>query len=303
MDLSTSIIRDLLMYFTIFSICAVAGMFSERSGIINMGLDGYMVIGALIYSIYGSKFNHSTFGQITGIFVALIFVGIFSLLHSFATIKLNCDHIIAGIAINIFGEAIGLFVATLPKFQGTFIASKYKPFYLDSQNVISLYLFISIIVSCAVGLYFTFTKVGRKHIAAGENPNALDVVGVSVNKYRFIAVTISSMMAGFAGIAYCILKGSGSYFGSVNGYGYIALAIMVAGQWRTIYCLLFSAIFSATFAIVPFLTSYQAFSGLKNYEELLNAIPFAISLMVMVFVSKKSSPPKASGQPFIKIRR
>ncbi|KAF5275456.1 hypothetical protein FQR65_LT16674 [Abscondita terminalis] len=203
-------------FFIVLSLAGLAGMISERSGVVNIAIEGFMTFGALLFAI-----------------LVVVFMGaIMSLMHSFVAIKLKCDQIISGTAINLFMQGIGMFLVTSGVIGGdkTFIDGKYSLISIDSGNIFTVYLFITIIITACTGFYFTFTRTGNRHIAAGENPNALDAVGISVIKYRFLAVAASGAVATLAGILFLILLKSSTFYGSVDGFGFIGLAIMIIGQ-------------------------------------------------------------------------
>ncbi|AOG60578.1 ribose/galactose ABC transporter permease [Spiroplasma helicoides] len=304
-DFSLQVVSYILGYFVIFFIAAMAGMVSERSGVVNIGIEGFMTIGALIYSICGVYF-HPTMGnwsQILGMIFAIIGASVYSLLHILATLKLKCDQIISGTAINILAQGIGLFVVYSGLIGGdtTKIDSTYGQIAADKgTNAFSIYLVITIIITCILGIYFSLTKTGKRHIAAGENPYALEAAGISVIKYRFIWVVISAGLAGLAGTFFVMIRLQGSFRGDVQGYGFLAMAIMIAGQWRIKYIALFTLLFSIFFSlseVVP-LKVPSIPTG-----KWMSALPFVFSLIAMIVIAKWSKPPAAIGQPYDKAKR
>ncbi|ARU92276.1 ribose/galactose ABC transporter permease [Spiroplasma clarkii] len=289
-------------FFVVFLLAALASMFSERSGVVNLGVEGYMTIGALTFAITTNKlYSGSDWTQVVGFLTAFIVAGIFSLLHIFASLKLKCDQIISGTAINLLAQGIGLFVVTSGVIgDPTKIDTFSFKISLDSNDIFTIYLIISMIIIAVMGIYFSLTRTGKRHIAAGENPNALEAAGISVLKYRFWCVMLSSAIAGIAGAFYVMNRTSGSFYGSVNGFGFLGLAIMIAGQWRIKFITLFSAIFALFFAIADVLpvmvTSFPQGDWVK-------ALPFIFSLIAMMAISRMSKPPAASGVPYDKSAR
>ncbi|ALD65998.1 ABC transporter permease [Spiroplasma cantharicola] len=311
-DFISALFSDTSTFFAIFMLAAIAGMFSERSGVVNLGIEGFMTMGALGYSLFGfavhsSGAEISQWWQLIGLFVGAVMGGLLSLLHAFTAIKLKGDQIISGTAINILAQGIALVLATStltgPE---NYISTGFMVIGIGSgiNIIITLYLVIAIIISLIVGFYFTFTKTGTRHIAAGENPHALDSAGISVTKYRVVCILISGMLAGLAGAIFVVSRLLGSFAGSVQGYGYISLAIMILGQWRISMIALFSFVFSLMFAFGTRLPVIEnAGNWMKTNGSLFRILPFVMSLVIMMIFARKSKPPKANGIPFDKTQR
>ncbi|WP_338985256.1 ABC transporter permease [Spiroplasma endosymbiont of Diplazon laetatorius] len=307
-----SVFANTSTFFAIFMLAAIAGMFSERSGVVNLGIEGFMTMGALGYSIFGYAVHSSgadpnDWLQLVGLAIGAAMGGLLSLLHAFTAIKLKGDQVISGTAINILAQGIALVLATSTMTgPENYIATGFLPIAIDSgvNQMFTIYLIMAIIVSLGIGFYFTFTKTGTRHIAAGENPHALDAAGISVTKYRLWCVILSGSIAGLAGAIFVVSRLLGSFAGSVQGYGFISLAIMILGQWRVGLISLFAFVFAFVFALgtqLPFLKTDSAW--MKTNASLLRILPFVTSLLVMMIFAKKSKPPKASGIPFDKTQR
>ncbi|AKU79648.1 ABC transporter permease [Spiroplasma turonicum] len=297
------IVSTLLGFFTIFLISSISGLISERAGVINVGIDGFMTIGALIFCIVGKTMNNNL-TQFIAILVAIICASLFSLLHAFASITLKANQIISGTAINLFSQGIGLYFASSKNISSMGrINSGYTLIGWGQENFLTIYFILAIIITFVVGIYFSYTTVGKRHIAAGENPSTLDVVGINVNKYRYIAILFSGLLAGLAGCFFVMIYNSSSFYGTVNGYGYLGLTILVVGQWRIKYILLFSFLFSVFFSLSNILPLLNINDFLSTNKSLLQAFPFLLSIITMVIFAKKSSPPMAVGVPFIKTNR
>ncbi|AKX33983.1 ribose/galactose ABC transporter permease [Spiroplasma litorale] len=304
------LLEAISIYFVIFSLASLSGLISERSGVINVGIDGMMVIGALAYAIVGSKMyknDNTPILQLVPIIVAAIVGGLFALLHSFASIKLKADQIVSGTAINLFAQGIAMFLTTTrgwTESNGTLITSGYKIVsFSGTNNIFTLYLLISIIITCFSGIYFSFTRTGVRHIAVGENPQAVSSSGINVLKYRYLAVLTSGLLAGISGAFFVILKNNGNFYGTVNGFGFIALAIMIVGQWKIRFTVVASFLFSVFFTIgekIFYLTSNE---WIKSNGNLFNMMPFILSLLTMITISKFSKPPKSIGEPYEKSKR
>ncbi|ATI74312.1 ABC transporter permease [Mesoplasma florum] len=301
-----TIFKLFLAFFAIFTLAAIAGMFTERSGIVNLGIEGFMTIGALFYtlSIYFIKDAGVDVVSIKVLIIIIAFIfamiggSLFSLLHSFMSLKLKTDQVISGTVINLLAQGIGLFVVNIEAVSnGSTINAQISPEVMNGFSFLTAYMLIAFCFSLVIGLYFTFTKTGTRHISAGENPNALDAAGIKVNKYRFVCITISGAIAGLSGAIFVITQTLQNFDGSVQGLGFISLAIMIIGQWRVSLIVFFSGIFSIMFAIG---------TGLdigSQFRPLTKALPFMMSIFVMVIASKWSSPPQASGIAFDKTLR
>lgn len=303
------------MFFAIpLLIVALGGMFSERSGVVNIALEGIMVMGAFASISFISLFQNVMSGQlllILAIFVAGLTGALFSLLHAFASINLKADQTISGTALNMFAPAFAVFVARTMQgvqqiqFLDTFHIAK-VPFLGDIpflgpilfQNCyITTYIgFVIVIVSEIV---INHTKFGLRLRACGEYPQAADSVGINVYKIRYAAVLISGMLGGIGGLVF-VVPTSTNFNATVAGYGFLALAVLIFGQWRT------NKIFFAAFFFGIMKTFAAAYSGIPILKslpisnEVYKMIPYIATLVVLSFFSKSSQAPKASGVPYDK---
>ncbi|AVN64719.1 MULTISPECIES: ABC transporter permease [Mesoplasma] len=291
-----------LGFFVVFTLAAISGMFSERSGVVNLGIEGFMTIGALAYVSFCFMVKKTSNNVedlhvlylLVGALFSMVVAGLFSLLQTLMVLKLKTDQIISGTVINLLAQGIALFIVHIQGFGtgGTILGSLSPK--LISLNYFIAYAIFTMLVTVTIGLYFTFTKVGTRHIAAGENPQALDAAGVKVNRYRFVCIIISGAIAGLAGTMFVVTQSLQNFNGSVQGLGFIALAIMIIGQWRVSLIVMLCIIFSIMFSIGQKIT---------GWNSLPRALPFIMSIVVMVIASKWSSPPQASGVPFDKTLR
>jgi len=303
------------MYFAIpLLIVALGGMFSERSGIINIALEGIMVMGAFISISFINIFQDSMSGQqllILAVLVAGLAGCVFSLLHAFASIKLKADQTISGTALNLFAPAFAIFVARMVQgvqqiqFKDTFHISK-VPFLGDipligpilfQNSYITTYIGIGIAIMSWV--IINHTRFGLRLRACGEHPQAADSVGINVYKIRYAGVMISGVLAGIGGLVF-VVPTSTNFNASVAGYGFLALAVLIFGQWRT------KRIFIAAFFFGIMKTFAAAYSGIPFLKdipisnEVYKMIPYIATLVVLTFSSKNSQAPKAEGIPYDK---
>ncbi|MFP3154777.1 ABC transporter permease [Lachnospiraceae bacterium ZAX-1] len=303
------------MFFTIpLLIVALGGMYTERSGVINIALEGIMVMGAFV-SIF---FINAVQGVISGQLLLLLAVlvagaagGIFSLLHAFASVNLRADQTISGTALNMFAPAFAIFIARMVTgmqqipFQDTFHIAKVPilgdiPFIgpLLFQNCyITTYLGIAIFI--IAGIVISKTRFGLRLRACGEHPQAADTVGINVYRIRYAGVFISGVLAGIGGLVF-VIPTSTNFNASVAGYGFLAVAVLIFGQWRT------GRIFMAAFFFGIMKTFASAYSGIPFLKDLpipnevYKMIPYLATLIVLIFLSKNSQAPKAEGIPYDK---
>ena len=303
------------MFFMIpLMIVALGGLFSEMSGIVNIALEGKMIMGAFTGILFITTFQESLPGQpilMLGLLVAMITGIVTSFFHAYATINLKANQIISGIAINMFAPAFAVYVSRIVA--GTQNIHFLNQFRIDNvplfgdipmigpmffQNVyITTYLGFVILAVSAFVLYKT--KFGLRLRACGEHPHAADSVGVSVTKMRYAGVLISGALAGMGGVIY-IVPISTVFSGSVSGYGFLALAVLIFGGWRPAK-ILFAAFFfgimqavAASYSAIPFLL------GLGIPAHFYRMGPYIATLIVLAFTSKNTMAPRAAGQPYDK---
>lgn len=308
-----------MMFFSIpLLVVALAAMFSERSGVINIGLEGMMIIGAFAGTIYLHYAGmNSTNGQghlIIALLIATLAGLIYSALHAFASINMLADQTISGTAINMFASAFAIFIARSLigiqqiSFTGVFRIAKIPvlgdiPFIgpaLFQNAYITTYLGFAILFIAAFVLYKT--SFGLRLRSAGEFPQATDAAGISVKKTRWSGVLISGALGGFGGLAY-IVPISTEFNGSVAGYGFLAIAVLIFGQWKPKYIALAAFFFgllktiSAAYTGIPFLYNL----GLP--QVFYQVMPYIITILALFLTSKKSAAPASLGQPFDKGKR
>ena len=307
---------------------ALGGMYSERSGVINIALDGFMIMGALVGCLtlkaldaagWGATVGKSQLGVLVAVLVAGVSGMVFSLLLAFAAINLKADQTIGGTALNIFAPAFAVVLAWAVQGQGhtdisipgwtrlkaeslgitgkvnvDFLATFFKKFYITIPLAVLL---------LAIAWFVLFrTRFGLRLRACGEHPQAAASVGISVYKMRYCGVMISGVLGGVGGLAYVLVAGS-SFSGTVGGYGFLALAVMIFGNWmpgRILFSAMFFALFKVvgtSYTLLPFLPKFE---GVQKVSNLYNLLPYIVTLLVLVFTSKKSRAPKAEGIPYDK---
>ncbi|KOA20744.1 branched-chain amino acid transport system / permease component [Clostridium homopropionicum DSM 5847] len=281
----------------------LGGVFSEKSGVVNIGLEGMMIMGAF-FAVFGS---YTTGSPIIGILFAMIAGGVIAAIHGFLSIHLRADQIISGTAINLFATALASFlIGPIFKTGGqTNIVkglSYNLPGFLKNVPILnSLNWFVILaIVLVFVSNYVIFkTPLGLRIRAVGEHPSAADTLGISVYKMRYLCVIISGVLAGLGGAALSIGITPLYRDGMVAGRGFIALAAMIFGNWKpfgTMWaCMLFA--FGTAFQMVA-----QGFSiSLPN--EFYQSIPYILTMLALAGFVGKTEAPRADGKPYIKGER
>ena len=303
------------MFFSIpLLIVALGGMFSERSGVINIALEGIMIMGAFTSILFISTFQEQLPGQpilILAILVAALTGIIVSLAHAYASINMKANQVISGTAINMFAPACAIYVVRMIRTvqQIPFV----NQFRIESVPVlgdipvlgsllfkntyITTYLGFGILIASWVLLYKT--KFGLRLRACGEHPQAADSVGINVYKMRYAGVAVSGALAGIGGLVF-VVPTSTNFNATVSGYGFLALAVLIFGQWRP-FRILFAAFFFGLMKTVASAysgISFLANTGIPNYVY--KMIPYIATLVVLAFTSKKSQAPRAEGIPYDK---
>lgn len=283
--------------FSVLTIATISTLLSERVGILNIGVNGMMIVGAITFSTFSKLIGINSslhwYWQIFALLFVCIISAIISLLHSFACITLKADQTVVGMAINIFASGLGLFFINIPGLStGNNIVSSFQNIAIDKNKIFNLYLLIAIIIIVLIFVFFNFTRLGMNYKAIGENTHAAYAAGINIIKSQYISVTFSGILAGFAGALY-IFYNSNIFAGNVQGMGYTALAILICGQWRIeiicIVSLFFSLLISATSNEWNILVSLN----------LLKTLPYILTIIFMIFISKYSKIPKSVGIPFI----
>ncbi|WP_368486354.1 ABC transporter permease [Spiroplasma sp. DGKH1] len=290
--------------FAVLLIASMAGLYSERAGVVNIAIDGMMIIGALVYALLGKAFaQQGNAMQLVALVISSMIAGLFAVLHAFASVTLRAQQVVSGTAINLLATGLGLFFVTIPSLApGNMIQTGFTTIGIDKYQIVNIFVIIAVVIALFTFFFFRFTKRGTRYVAAGENPNAIDAAGISVIKTRYVAVIISGCLAGLAGAMFTHFV-SGQFRGDVQGQGYIALAIMIFGQWRIQYITLGSMLFSFLIALANSLWRFTGWNIADPSNQLLKIIPFALALVTMVAFSKYSKMPKADGIPFNKSLR
>jgi len=310
-----SIIEQIFPYAIIFTIplliTALGGLFSERSGIVNIALEGLMIIGAfsgaLSIHYLSGVMDNNTLVLWLGLLAAVLAGVLFSILHAFASINLNANQIISGTAINMIATALTVFLARNITGSGNIrITSGFSPSnvpFLSDIPVIGDLFFtktypttwfvLAILFVSSFVLYKT--RFGLRLRSCGEYPQAAEAAGINVRRVRYSGVLISGAFAGLGG-ALIIVTYAGEFTGTVSGLGFLALASLIFGQWKPLGVLAatFFFGFASTIANVS-----QVIPELAVIPPiLLKIFPYVVTLIALVIFSKSSQAPKAVGETF-----
>ena len=295
---------------------ALGGCFSEHSGVINIGLEGIMVMGALGGALMMKYLPGSTatlFIIILVVLASVVFGMIFSLLLGVASINFNADQTLVGTALNLLGPALAVVIVraintaeSVDNVSSTIAYRHAKQAFLVNigKFEFSWFMLISFFVLVASYIVLYKTKFGLRLMACGEHPQAADSVGINVYKMRYAGVLISGALGGLGGLVYITAGVSEWKFeNGVAGFGFLALAVMIFGQWKPVNIGLAALLFGLFRALSNVYTGFPALVALKLPSTLYNMFPYIISLIVLVFVSKNSRAPKAEGIPYDKGQR
>ena len=290
------LVQYTLIFASVLALVALGGCFSEHSGVINIGLEGIMVMGALGGALAMKFLPATTPGIVLFILIVLasVLVGMaFSLLLGFAAIHFNADQTLVGTALNLMGTAAA-------------VVRQAKQVFLVKIGDFEFNWFMLIIVLAIIASHIVLyrTKFGLRLCACGEHPQAADSVGISVYRMRYAGVLISGALGGLGGLVYITAGVSEWKFeNGVAGFGFLALAVMIFGQWRPVNIGLAALLFGFFRALSNVYTGFAPLVALKLPSSLYNMLPYIISLVVLAFISQKSRAPKAEGIPYDKGQR
>ena len=295
-------------------ITSLGGLFSERSGVVNIGLEGLMVMGGFASAV-ATVTLYPTMGAAAvwvSLLIAMAIGAIFSLLHAFASINLNANQVISGTAINMIAGALTVFLARTLTGSGNIQLTQGIPRFnvpglVDVPIIGHLFFYQTygttwlILLILALGTFVLYkTPFGLRLRACGEHPHAADAAGINVLKIRYMGVMISGALAGLGG-ATILVTYSGEFSGSVAGMGFLALAALIFGQWKPLGIL--GATFFFGFA-VTLANASQAEPSLQVIPEvILKVFPYVVTLLALVLFSKSTQAPRAAGEPFEKGKR
>ncbi len=339
----TFLIQQTLLYAVPLMIVALAGVFAERSGIINLALEGIMIFGAFIgvlfvrlmqnLDVFTNAVRAGDWLTLQGLELMAMLVSAalgaaFSLLLSFASINLKADQTIGGTALNMIAPALVLFLVRILANQNTlqmqtgdaasWFMIKKTTLGFDKNadlgflgetflNKVYLATYLCILIFIVLSVLLYTTRFGLRLRSCGENPQAADSLGINVYKMRYLGTTISGALAGMGGFVYSLTTANCTANGDVAGFGFLALAVMIFGNWKPLNIALASLLFGL-FKCIAAAYSTLDINGDGVYmlvelgisTHLYRMLPYLVTLVVLAFTSKKSRAPKAEGIPYDK---
>ena len=340
------LIQQTLLYAVPLMIVALAGVFAERSGIINLALEGIMIFGAFIgvlfvrsmqsfdsFDVFTEAARSGDWLTLQGLELLAMLVSaamgaVFSLLLSFASINLKADQTVGGTALNMMAPALVLFLVRILANQNTlqmttgdaasWFMIKKSTFgikknvdigFLGETFIHKVYLatYVCILVFIVLSILLYKTRFGLRLRSCGENPQAADSLGINVYKMRYAGTTISGALAGMGGFVYSLTTANCTANGDVAGFGFLALAVMIFGNWKPLNIAGASLLFGLFKCIAAAYSSIDlngdgiyTLANLGISSHLYRMLPYLVTLAVLAFTSKKSRAPKAEGIPYDK---
>ena len=313
----TLLLQYTLIFASVLLLVALGGCFAERSGIVNIGLEGIMVIGALGGALV-MKFLPVSVGALPmvllTIVVSALFGLIFSVLLAVAAISFKADQTITGTAMNMLataGATVAVKAMNTAASGGNDVSSdiaytQAKDLFIVRMGNFEFNWFMLVAVICLVISFVSLykTKFGLRLRACGEHPQAAASVGIDVLKMRYAGVLISGLLGGLGGIVYITAGVSVWKFeNGVAGFGFLAMAVMIFGGWHPLKIALAAILFGFLRALGNVYSGFDILMALNMPSVVYNMLPYIISLVVLAFASKKSRAPKAAGIPYDKSTR
>ena len=308
------LVQQTMLFSIPLLLVALGGMFSERSGVVNIALEGIMIIGAFTGIFFISRFGNLFSPTIT-LFIAIIISAlsglIFSLFHAYASINMSADQVISGTALNIFAPAFAIYVTrAIQVVQQISFVNNFRiesvPI-LGNIPIIGNLLFKNAYITTYLGFiilalsWFALykTRFGLRLRSCGEHPQAADSVGINVYKMRYFGVAISGALAGIGGLVF-VIPTSTNFNATVAGYGFLALAVLIFGQWKPMRILYAAFFFGLMKTLASAYSGIPILSNLPISNSVYKMIPYITTIIVLAFTSKNSQAPKASGLPYDK---
>jgi general nucleoside transport system permease protein len=299
----SALVAAMLRYATPLTFGALGGIVSERSGVVNVGLEGMMLTGAF-FGIFGADLTGS---WLLGLLIGMAAGGVMGLVHAFFSIQLRADQIVGGMAINFLALGVTGYVFldhygdqgtpdTIPRVPDvTLPLIDSIPFVGDAIGKANLLTWLALLGVVALGVFLFRTPSGLRLRSVGEHPRAAETVGISVIRTRYLAVVASGVLAAMGG-AYLSIAFLGSFNQNMTaGRGFIALAAVIFGNWRPGGALAAALLFGFSSALAQRLPAFS-----PSTAVLFQALPYVLTLIAVAGVIGRSRPPAAVGQPYVK---
>ncbi len=304
------LIQYTLVFTSVLMLVALGGCFSEHSGVINIGLEGIMVFGALGGALVMSFLPAGTSAFIIvllSICAAMLMGIIYSLLLAVASINFKADQTLVGTAMNLLGTAGATVIVKAintaanpnnPSATVQYISAR-KAFLIVNGYEFNWFMPLALCLLILAYVILYKTRFGLRLMSCGEHPQAAASVGINVYKMRYAGVLISGLLGGLGGLVYITAGVSEWKFeNGVAGFGFLALAVMIFGGWKPFRIALAALLFGFFRALSNVYTGFDLLSRLNLPSTIYNMLPYIISLIVLIFFSKNSAAPKAEGIPY-----
>lgn len=310
------IIPSAIFYAAPLILTAIGGVFSERAGVVNIGLEGLMVIGAFVGILFNLLYA-DTFGGMTpwlALVAAMVAATLLSTVHAVASVSFRADQVVSGVAINLLAIALSLYLVKkiFGKGQTDFITERFGRYdipFLSDIPVLGPMFFTKVyntsILAIAIAVLAWFviykTPFGLRLRSVGEHPMAADTMGINVSRMRYIAVMISGALAGIGGAIYAQTITNDFGHATINGQGFMALAAMIFGKWHPLGAMgaaLFFGLAQSLSIVGPSIPYIQDIPSV-----FLLILPYVLTILALAGFIGRANAPKASGVPYIKGQR
>jgi general nucleoside transport system permease protein len=298
------LIASMFVFSTPLIFAGIGGVFSERSGVVNIGLEGMMLMGAF-FGVYGADKGGS---WVIGILTAMLAGGLLALVHAYFSIHLRADQIVSGVAINFLalgitgyfffqlyhGQDVPTGISSIPNIPIPFIEN--MRFLGPAFGDLNLMVWLSFLLVIVSYIVIFKTPIGLRIRACGEHPRAADTVGVNVYRVRYGSVVLSGVLASLGGAYLSIGFGAGSFTDNMTaGRGFIALAAMIFGAWRPLGTFYAALLFGFATALAYRLPVYSG-----SAATLFQTLPYILTLIAVAGVIGRTVPPAADGKPYVR---
>ncbi len=316
LDVLYFIVPSAIFYAAPLIMTAIGGVFSERSGVVNIGLEGLMVIGAFVGILFNLMFA-DVLGDATpwfALIAAMVAALLLSLIHAVASISFRADQVVSGVAINLLAIALSLYLVKkiFDKGQTDFITERFPRYnvpFLSDIPVIGPMFFskmyntsiLAIVVAILAWFVIYKTPFGLRLRSVGEHPMAADTMGINVTRMRYVAVMISGAFAGVGGAIYAQTISGDFGHATINGQGFMALAAMIFGKWHPLGAMGAALFFGLAQSLSIVGPSIPYIKDIPSVFLLI--LPYVLTILALAGFIGRANAPKAIGVPYIKGQR
>lgn len=310
------IIPQAIFYAAPLILVAMGGVFSEKSGVVNIGLEGLMVMGAFAGILFNLMFA-DTFGGLTpwlSLIAGMLAALLLSVLHAVASVSFRANQVVSGVAINILAPALSIYLVKriFDKGQTDFITTSFPrkdvPFLSDIPFIGPLFfssIYATSVLAIVIAIISWFviykTPFGLRLRAVGEHPMAADTMGINVTRMRYIAVLLSGAFAGIGGAIYAQTITGDFGHATINGQGFMALAAVIFGKWHPLGAMGAAIFFGLAQSLSIVGNAIPGVDQIPNVFMLI--LPYVLTILALAGVIGRANAPKANGEPYIKGQR